>query len=119
MNALSGSEYQYKRWSIYSWIATTILVISALGTASAQTANSIDAVSVSKGSSGRTVVKFTLKAPLANPPAGFAITDPPRIALDFPDTANGLGRTAQDVGDPSLRSLNVVQAGGRGAGRSP
>ncbi|HSS70300.1 MAG TPA: type IV pilus secretin PilQ [Casimicrobiaceae bacterium] len=70
-------------------------------------------MSVSKGSSGRTVVKFTLKAPLANPPAGFAITDPPRIALDFPDTANGLGRTAQDVGDPSLRSLNVVQAGGR------
>jgi type IV pilus assembly protein PilQ len=113
MNALSGSEYQYKRCSIYSWIAATILIISAFGTASAQTANSIDAISVSKGSSGRTVVKFTLKAPLANPPAGFSITDPPRIALDFPDTANGLGRTAQDVSDPSLRSLNVVQAGSR------
>jgi type IV pilus assembly protein PilQ len=112
MNALPGSEHQYKQWPIFKWIATAILAISALGT-SAQTANSIDAVSVAKGSSGRTVVKFTLKAPLANPPAGFAITDPPRIALDFPDTANGLGRTAQDVGDPSLRSLNVVQAGGR------
>jgi type IV pilus assembly protein PilQ len=113
MNALPGSEYQYKHWSMYSWIATAILVIAAFGTAWAQSANSIDAVSVSKGSSGRTVIKFTLKAPLANPPAGFAITDPPRIALDFPDTANGLGRTAQDVGDPSLRSLNVVQAGAR------
>jgi len=113
MKALPGSEYQYKRWSTYSWIALAILAIAPLGTALAQTANSIDAVSVSKGSSGRTVVKFTLKAPLANPPAGFAITDPPRIALDFPDTANGLGRTAQDVGDPSLRSLNVVQAGSR------
>jgi type IV pilus assembly protein PilQ len=112
MNALPGSEHQYKQWPIFKWIAAAILAISALGT-SAQTANSIDAVSVAKGSSGRTVVKFTLKAPLANPPAGFAITDPPRIALDFPDTANGLGRTAQDVGDPSLRSLNVVQAGGR------
>src|ERR1700757_2840128 len=112
MNALPGSEHQYKQWPIFKWIAAAILAISALGT-SAQTANSIDAVSVAKGSSGRTVVKFTLKAPLANPPAGFAITDPPRIALDFPDTANGLGRTAQDVGDPSLRSLNVVQAGAR------
>jgi type IV pilus assembly protein PilQ len=50
---------------------------------------------------------------LANPPAGFAITNPPRIALDFPDTGNGLGRTAQEVGDPALRSLNVVQAGNR------
>jgi type IV pilus assembly protein PilQ len=113
MKALPGSEYQYKRWSTYSWIALAILAIAPLGTALAQTANSIDAVSVSKGSSGRTVVKFTLKSPPANPPAGFAITDPPRIALDFPDTANGLGRTAQDVGDPSLRSLNVVQAGSR------
>jgi type IV pilus assembly protein PilQ len=113
MNALPGSEHQYKQWSILKWIAATILAVASLGTVSAQTANSIDAVTVSKGSSGRTVVKFTLKAPLANPPAGFAITDPPRIALDFPDTANGLGRTAQDVGDPSLRSLNVVQAGAR------
>src|SRR5215468_8094085 len=115
MNALPGSVYQYKRWQIYSWVATVVLAVTALaaGTAAAQTPNSIDAVSVSKGSSGRTVVKFTLKTPLANPPAGFSITDPPRIALDFPDTANGLGRTAQEVGDPSLRSLNVVQAGGR------
>ncbi|HEY2970758.1 MAG TPA: type IV pilus secretin PilQ [Casimicrobiaceae bacterium] len=70
-------------------------------------------MSVSKASSGRTVIKFTLKAPLPNPPAGFAITNPPRIALDFPDTGNGLGRTAQEVGDPALRSLNVVQAGNR------
>src|SRR5215471_15789413 len=113
MNALPGSEHQHKQWQVFNWIAAAILAICSLGTASAQTANSIDSVSVSKGSSGRTVVKFTLKAPLANPPAGFAITDPPRIALDFPDTANGLGRTAQDVGDPSLRSLNVVQAGNR------
>jgi type IV pilus assembly protein PilQ len=113
MNALPGSEHQYKQWQIFNWIGAAILAICSLGIASAQTANSIDSVSVSKGSSGRTVVKFTLKAPLANPPAGFAITDPPRIALDFPDTANGLGRTAQDVGDPSLRSLNVVQAGAR------
>jgi len=113
MNALPGSEHQHKQWQIFNWIAAAILAICSLGTASAQTANSIDSVSVSKGSSGRTVIKFTLKAPLANPPAGFAISDPPRIALDFPDTANGLGRTAQDVGDPSLRSLNVVQAGAR------
>ena len=87
----------------------------ALGATSvlAQSANSLDALSGSKASSGRTVIKFTLKAPLPNPPAGFAIANPPRIALDFPDTANGLGKTVQDVGDPALRSLNVVQAGSR------
>lgn len=99
------------------WAAVVALgaamVAFGVAPACAQMANSIDAVSVSKASSGRTVIKFTLKAPLANPPAGFTITDPPRIALDFPDTGNGLGRSAQDIGDSSLRSLNVVQAGNR------
>jgi type IV pilus assembly protein PilQ len=83
------------------------------GSALAQSVNSLDSLSVSKAPSGRTVVRFTMKAPLANPPAGFAIQNPPRIALDFPDTANGLGKTVQDIGDPALRSVNVVQAGNR------
>ena len=89
------------------------LVILGIGQALAQAANSIEGLTVSKGSSGRTVVRFTLKAPLANPPAGFAINNPPRIALDFPETGNGLGRSAQEVGDAALRSVNVVQAGNR------
>jgi type IV pilus assembly protein PilQ len=89
------------------------LIALGAGSAFAQSANSLDALNVSKASSGRTVIKFTLKAPLANPPAGFAIANPPRIALDFPDTSNGLGKTVQDVGDPALRSVNVVQAGNR------
>ena len=82
------------------------------GTAFAQ-ANSIDALNVLKGPSGRTVIRFTLKAPPTNPPAGFAIATPPRIALDFLDTANGLGATQREIGDPALRSVNVIQAGNR------
>jgi type IV pilus assembly protein PilQ len=115
MSALPRNQQERERWRLWSRIAAAVLALGAFSAnlALAQSANSIEAVNVSKASSGRTVVKFTLKSPLANPPAGFQITDPPRIALDFPDTANGLGRTAQDVGDPSLRSLNVVQAGAR------
>jgi type IV pilus assembly protein PilQ len=86
------------------------LALAAAGGALAQAANSIDAVSVAKGSSGRTIVKFTLKSAPANPPAGFSIANPPRIALDFLDTQNGLGATERVIGDPGLRSLNVVQA---------
>ena len=115
MSVLPTREIEYGRWRDWKRIAVALLALAAWSAAPAfaQTTNSIDAVSVARASSGRTVVKFTLKSPLANPPAGFAINDPPRIALDFPDTTNGLGRTAQDVGDPSLRSLNVVQAAGR------
>jgi type IV pilus assembly protein PilQ len=103
------------RWSAWGSalaLGAAILVLG-VGQARAQAANSLEGLTVSKGTSGRTVVKFTLKSPLANPPAGFAINNPPRIALDFPDTGNGLGRSAQEVGDAALRSLNVVQAGNR------
>ena len=115
MSVLPTREILYNRRRNWTGRISVLLALIAwcATPALAQAPNSIDAVNVLKASSGRTVVKFTLKAPLANPPAGFSINDPPRIALDFPDTANGLGRTAQDVGDPSLRSLNVVQAGNR------
>jgi type IV pilus assembly protein PilQ len=103
------------RWRAWGGAAAlgAALAILGISQALAQAGNSIEGLTVSKGSSGRTVVKFTLKAPLANPPAGFAINNPPRIALDFPETGNGLGRSAQEVGDAALRSVNVVQAGNR------
>ena len=59
------------------------------------------------------VVRFQLKNAPANPPASFAIQNPPRIALDFLDTSNGLGTTQRPVDEAALRSLNVIQAGNR------
>jgi len=115
MSPLASTDPQRSRGFAAARLLALAVGLIALGAggALAQSANSLDALSVSKASSGRTVVKFTLKSPLPNPPAGFAIANPPRIALDFPDTANGLGKTVQDVGDPALRSVNVVQAGNR------
>ena len=112
MSPLPPAAARLRPWCAMAAFAA-IALAAGIGPAVAQAPNSIDALSISKASSGRTVVKFTLKSPLANPPAGFSINNPPRIALDFPDTGNGLGRTAQEVGDPALRSLNVVQAGNR------
>jgi type IV pilus assembly protein PilQ len=80
--------------------------------AQAETQNSISAVSASTGN-GITVIKVELAQPLANLPAGFAINTPPRIAFDFPDTANGLGKSTQDFTEGDLRSANIVQAGSR------
>jgi len=81
--------------------------------AAAQSANSLEGISVSRASSGRVVVRFDLKNPPANPPASFSIVSPPRIALDFLDTANGLGTTTKPVDEAGLRSFNIVQAGNR------
>jgi type IV pilus assembly protein PilQ len=97
-----------------AWRALAAAALALAATATfAQGANSIEQVTVAKGSSGTTIVRFALKAPPANPPAGFAIATPPRIALDFLDTANGLGVTQRVVDDVALRSFNVVQSGNR------
>ncbi len=95
--------------------AWLLALLTLLGTSAAfaQATNSIDSMTVSKGTSGRTIVKFVLKNAPANPPAGFAIATPPRIALDFLDTGNGLGATQRMVEDVALRSVNVIQAGNR------
>jgi len=95
-----------------AWIFA-LLALLGTNVAFAQATNSIDSMTVSKGSSGRTIVKFVLKNAPANPPAGFAIATPPRIALDFLDTSNGLGATQRMVEDVALRSVNVIQAGSR------
>jgi type IV pilus assembly protein PilQ len=80
--------------------------------AQADAQNSITALSVSTGN-GTTVIKVELAQPLANLPAGFAINTPPRIAFDFPNTTNGLGKSVQDFTEGDLRNANIVQAGSR------
>ncbi len=86
-------------------------ILSAQAQADAQ--NSITALNVSSAGDGTTVIKVELAQPLANVPAGFTINTPPRIALDFPNTANGLGKSVQDFSEGDLRSANIVQAGNR------
>jgi len=97
------------------WLAAMAVLagLALSAQALAQATNAIEQVSVTRGASGRTVVKFTLKAPPANPPAGFSIANPPRIALDFLDTSSSLTNNQRAVDGPALRSMNFVQAGNR------
>jgi len=75
--------------------------------------NSIQGLNVSSAAGGKLVLKVALKNALPNLPVGFTISSPPRIAFDFPNTANGLGKSTQEFGDDDLRSANIVQAGNR------
>ena len=54
-----------------------------------------------------------MKQPLNAAPASFTVANPARIAFDFPNTANNLGRSSQDIGERDLRSMNLVQVGDR------
>lgn len=62
---------------------------------------------------GVVYVRLSLADALDNPPASFSVADPARIAFDFPNTANALGRTHEDVRQGDLHGVNVVQVGDR------
>ena len=74
--------------------------------------NAIESLNVTL-QGGVVVLKINLKEAPAVAPAGFAVASPPRVALDFPNTVNALGRNSQEVGQGELRSINVVQVGDR------
>lgn len=79
----------------------------------AETQNSIQALNVSTAPGGKLMLTVTMKRPLVSLPRAFAVSTPPRIALDFPDTANELGKPTQEFNQGSLRSVSIVQAGSR------
>jgi len=75
--------------------------------------NGIESIDFSAMQGGKVVIRVGMKQPLQAAPASFSINNPPRIALDFANTANALGKNSLNVDEGPLRSLNVVQAGNR------
>ena len=74
--------------------------------------NAIQSIDVST-QAGALTVKLGLKEAPVNPPAAFTVNNPPRIAFDFPGTANGLGKNSQDVNQGDLRTIRLGQSAGR------
>jgi type IV pilus assembly protein PilQ len=67
----------------------------ALGSASAQQAGSNTIESLNVVQQGSVLnVKLTFKEPLPALPAAFSVAQPARIAFDFPNTTNGLGKSS-------------------------
>jgi len=91
-----------------------LLPTAALAQATDDAANnSITSIDYTVLQGGKVILKVGLKQPLAQQPAGFTINNPPRVALDFPDTANALDKSSVQIGEGPLRSVNVVQSGKR------
>jgi type IV pilus assembly protein PilQ len=87
------------------------LWLAGTANAAAQT-NAIESVDVTQ-QGGKTVVRVTTREPLKSVPPNFAVASPARIAFDFANTSNALGRASQDVAQGELRSMNVVQGADR------
>ena len=90
-----------------AWLA----VLLGGGVAYAQ--NNIESVNVSPQPGGKIIIRVGLKEALATAPAGFTVNNPPRLAFDFANTGNALGRNVQNISDSEVRRINIVQAGDR------
>ena len=75
--------------------------------------NAVESINFSQVQGGKIIVKVGMKEPLASPPQGFAVTNPPRIAVDLPDTVNATGRTQIEAGEGDLKSVSIVQTANR------
>ena len=104
---------QLKKSRLLPWLRATGLAAGLFAAALvAHAQNAIQAVTSSM-QSGSEVVRIDLAQPLAAVPTGFVIQAPARIALDFQGVTNAIGRSAVEVNQGNLRSINVVQAGER------
>lgn len=72
-------------------------------------ANKIESVDVSSLPGGRVSISVKTTQPLANPPAGFSLVNPARIALDFPRVVNGMGKNSIAAEQGALKSLTIAQ----------
>ena len=98
-----------KIFGVFGLLTASLWTVVAL----AQTPpNSVDAFAVSQ-QGGKVIVKLTLKQALKAQPGSFTVANPARIAIDLPNTVNGLGRNSQSIGEGELVSMNMVQAGER------
>ncbi len=93
------------------WRALLALVtLTASSTLWAQ--STLKDVSFSAGAGGAVDVMMSLDQ-FAGEPSVFTTDNPPRIAIDFPNTRNMVDRRTQAIGSGATRSVTVVEAGGR------
>jgi type IV pilus assembly protein PilQ len=71
--------------------------------------NKIENVDFSSLPGGRLSIRVRTTQPLANPPAGFTLANPSRIALDFPQVGNGLGKNTITADQGMLKTVSVAQ----------
>ncbi len=91
-------------------LLTMLFSFSAL---CADAQNSINAISASNAGNGTIILKVDMAQAMTAVPNGFAINTPPRIAFDFSNAVNGMSKSAQEINEGDLRSLNLIQAGSR------
>lgn len=76
-------------------------------------ANSITQIELLKNVQEQQVLAVTFTSPLPTAPNSFAISNPPRVAFDFPDTRNQTGKSQLPFAASLLNAATVVEGQGK------
>ncbi|HET6632665.1 MAG TPA: type IV pilus secretin PilQ [Rhodanobacteraceae bacterium] len=102
---------QRRGWRLAASLLVGLSVLGMAATASAAT-RTLQDLDYDMLPGGK--VALSLKFDGAPPaPRAFTTNDPPRIALDFADTSNGLSKRHIDINQGATEGVSVVSAGGR------
>ncbi len=111
-NTASAGKRWARSFGVYLVAAITSLLTTAAYSQTA-TKNRLETVNSTSQEGGKVIIRATFKEPLTASPNTFAVSNPARIALDLPNTENGLGRGTIDIGEGDVRSLSIVEAANR------
>jgi type IV pilus assembly protein PilQ len=92
------------------WLFVAVAIAAPLADVNAQ--NVIESIA-STQQGPKVVLRVTMKETLEAVPANFSVSQPARIAFDFPQTINATGRPSQEMNRGDLRSVTLAQVGNR------
>ena len=110
MTRYNNAGIMTKLFAILLIISASLFNSTSVMAAENQFANNIENIDFSALSGGRVSIRIKLKEALANPPAGFTLNNPARIALDFPNVGNGLAKNNIISEQGALKSVSLAQA---------
>jgi len=110
-----GGMMNIKNWGLQIYKAVLVICLGFMATAvhaedHDDLSNKIEKVEFVALSAGRVAVRIQTTEPVSNPPAGFTLNNPPRIALDFLKVGNGLVKNSISANQGVLKSVNLAQA---------
>ena len=89
-----------------------VLVLASVACASAFAQLAIQAITASS-QQGTDILKIDLSAPFSGGVNAYAVQSPARLVVDFPGMRSGLGRNSVELGQGTIRSVNVVEVADR------
>ena len=109
---MKNTIFNFIQQSKQSLISLCFVALMANPIAAAAKTNALSEINYTALPGDQVEIRISMDDPAVEP-GSFTIDSPARIAFDFPDTKVKLPSRSQNIGVGVVRSMNIVEAGGR------